>query len=91
MTVEILNPDSAVLGQLEGYWQRIATLIIWKAAKKRRVTLSAADMEQFQREFEAGGAVLLTHGHTDSIDFKIVTKAEADRIIAHDRTQRGNA
>jgi hypothetical protein len=34
---------------------------------------------------------LLTHGHIDSIEFKLVTRKEADRIIAYDKTQRGTA
>lgn len=90
MPVEVINPDSAVLSQVGEYWQKLAAMLVWKLARKG-VKISVKDMDAFQREYEAGGGVLLTHGHHDSIEFKIVTRAEAERIAAYDATQRGTA
>jgi hypothetical protein len=91
MTLNVLNPDSVILGQLEGQWQKLFVMLVWKLAREKGVTLTHKDMAAYQRDFEAGRAHFLTHGHFDSIEFKIVTAAEAQRLAAYDATQRGNA
>jgi hypothetical protein len=78
--------DAAVLDQLREHWQKVAALIVWKLAP-RGLTLTFKDIDSFPP-----GCVLFTHGHKDSIDFKIVTQAEAEQLAAHDaRTNRGCA
>lgn len=87
MTVNIVNPDNAALQQAEGNWMKFCALIVWKLAPKG-VHITSADMDRFAAE----GGLLLTHGHRDSFEFKIVTPVEAVRLAEHDAaTQRGRA
>lgn len=86
-----VNPDSTVLRQLDNHWQKIAAIIVWKLAGRERITISTADIEKFSAETERGEAVLLSHGHKDSIDFQIVDVAAAEKLAAHDAQQTGRA
>ena len=86
MTTKILNPDSTIMQQSEGHWQKYLMLVISKLAPAG-VTITVRDMEKLAGEER----ILLTHGHIDSIEFKLVTRAEAERLIAYDKTQRGTA
>jgi len=83
----VINPDSTILQQSEGHWQRYLTLVVWKLAKNG-VTITNNDIERFIAE---GEQILLTHGHVDSIEFKLITADEARRIAEYDRQQRGKA
>lgn len=86
MSANDLNPDSAILQQLDGQWQKIAAVLVWKLARNG-VTLTVGDFASFPKDH-----ALYTHGHRDSIDFKLVTMADAERLAAHDRsTNRGRA
>lgn len=93
MSVTVLNPDSTVLQQLQGHWQTIASILVWKLAPgENGVRVTAADMQAYADAVAKGEVVLYTHGHKDSIDFRIVTKEAAQRLTAHDRaTNRGRA
>lgn len=91
MSVEVVNPNSAILQQLEGQWQKMAMLILWKLAGKTKIRITDKDIAQFSRSFSPHGPALYTHGHVDSIEFQIVDKASADRLAAHDATMRGKA
>lgn len=84
MAVEILNPESTILQQVDGQWQKLLTLVVWKLAKEG-VTITHADMVQFAESKR----YLLTHGHHDSIEFKLVTQAEAKQLVALDRCKEG--
>lgn len=86
-----LNPDAVIVGQLREHWQKMAALLVWKLKGRERVRLTIEDMQRFLAEAQRGEAVLLTHGHPDSIEFAIVTEAEARQIAEHDRTTRGTA
>lgn len=85
MTVSILY-DAAVLDQVQAHWMKIAALLVWKLAPNG-VTLTAKEIESFPAD-----RVLLTHGHRDSFEFRLVTEADAARLAAHDAaTNRGTA
>lgn len=90
MTVQILNPDSTVLQQMEGHWQKIATLLVWKLARAG-VHITGQDMAEYGVQFAAGEAFLLTHGHHDSIELKIVSEIEARRLAEYDARFKGHA
>ena len=90
MSVTLVNPDSVVLAQVAGYWEKLFAMLVFKLAPTG-VTLTLKDMEHFRIASESGNAVLLTHGHYDSIEFKIVTQADAERLAAHDAAQKGSA
>lgn len=86
MTTNVINPDAAILQQLDGQWQKIAAILIWKLAPNG-VTLTHEDMERFPPDL-----ALYTHGHKESIDFKMVSMEEAQRLADHDKqTNRGRA
>lgn len=86
-----LTPDSAVMQQLDGQWQKLATFLLWKLAGRTKVKLTHEEMELCAAEFAPGIPVLFTHGHSDSIEFQVIDEASAARIVAHDQTMRGTA
>lgn len=86
MTVNVMNPDAAILQQLDGQWQKMCALLVWKLARQG-VTITDTEIDKCIGE---GELILLTHGHHDSIEFKLVTPAEAERIVAHDRSMHGH-
>lgn len=90
MNTEI-NPDSIMVRQADGQWQKFAAFILWKLKGREVVKITAEDMKAMAAEFEPGMAVVLVHGHSDSIDFSIVDEAAAHRIAAHSSTMRGSA
>lgn len=80
--------DAPILDQVREHWQRLATLIVWKVTHgKRSITISQQDILEFQKE----NRLLLTHGHVDSIEFKLITEEEAERIKAHQAQMKGTA
>jgi hypothetical protein len=88
----VINPDSVVLQQVEGHWQKLCGLILWKTVgRDKSVTVTLQDMQALADEFAPGIAVVLTHGHSDSLEFKLVDEAAARRLAAHDATMRGSA
>lgn len=80
MTVKKLN-DAPVLDQIEsiGYMKFMA-LLVHKLAPNG-VTITADDIAKFPP-----GGVLLSHGHYDGFEFRIVTQEEAERIAEHAAT-----
>lgn len=87
MHTKVLNPDSTMMQQSEGHWQKYLCLVIWKLAREG-VVITSADIIEFANQDKN---VLLTHGHIESIEFKLVTPAEAERIRNYDRKQKGTA
>ena len=87
----ILNPDSAILQQLDGQWQKVAALLLWKLAGVEKVTITCNDMEEMARQFHPGQPCIFTHGHQDSIDFQVLDEKAASRIAEFEATQRGSA
>lgn len=86
-----INPDSTVLQQTEGHWQKLATLILWKCVRRESVTITAEDIQRFEAEFAPGIPVLLTYGHQDSLEFRIVDEESAKRLAEHDHNLKGRA
>lgn len=92
MTVKVFNPDSTVLQQVDGHWQKIAAFIVWKLVPKgQSVSITAEDLRLIEKEFGLEGPTLLTHGNFDSLEFKIVSREEAVRLAEYDRKMRGHA
>lgn len=86
MSVDVINPDAAVLTQVQEHWMKIAALLVWKLAPNG-VTLTAKEIASFPHD-----RVLLTYGHRDSFEFKLVSESGAARLAAHDATtHRGTA
>lgn len=85
-----LNPDSVMLAQLDGHWQKVATFILWKIYGVRPVTITAKDIEKINAEYP-NGPILAVVGNSDSMTFQLVTEEQAKIMAAHDKTLRGNA
>lgn len=82
-----LNQDSTIIGQVEGYWQNLAAMLLFKLSKTEEVKVTADDIKTFQQS----GLVLLTHGHHDSIGFKLVTYHEAVSLAKYDAVLRASS
>ena len=89
--VEDLSPDSAVHAQLEGQWQKVAMLLLWKLAGREPVRITGEEMARFREEFAPGIPVLFTHGTGVALEFRLVDEASAQRILEHERSMRGTA
>lgn len=87
MHTKVLNPDSTMMQQSEGHWQKYLCFLIWKLAREG-VTITSEDITEFANQDKN---ILLTHGHIDSIEFKLVTHAEAERIRNYDANNKGTA
>ncbi|MFY9327816.1 MAG: hypothetical protein WAO76_07335 [Georgfuchsia sp.] len=88
MTVTKLN-DAEILQQLDGQWQKMAMLLLWKLAGRKMVTLTHMEIKAFNDEFSPGIPVMFTHGHSDSIDFQVIDEAAARVIAGHNATMQG--
>ena len=82
----VMNPESTIMQQTEGYWQNLAALLLYKLSKTEEVKIFSDDIVQFQQS----GLALLTHGHRDSISFKLVTHEEAVRLAQYDAERRAS-
>lgn len=74
---------SAVFQPPSGYWQELATLIVWKCARNG-VSITDKDMKRYEKEFAKHGAILITGGKPDRLTFRIVTKERARELYKYD-------
>ncbi len=86
-----INPESAMLQQVDGHWQKLAAMLLWKLAGTDVVRITAADIEALHAEYSPGMPVIFTHGTADALEFSIVDEATAQRLVAHDAGRVGNA
>ena len=88
MTSRKLNPDSTMLQQSDGQWMKYCGLILMKLSPDKPVVITMADITA---AMNGGEKFVLIHGHTDSVEFKMVTREEAERLAAYDATLGGTA
>ncbi len=74
---EILNPESTVMQQSQGMWQKYLALVLFKLSPNKSIDISIKDMERFEK-FHAQN--ILAHGHAESIEFSLVDDATAKRL-----------
>lgn len=87
-----ITPDSLMLRQVDGQWQKLCGLLLWKlAGRDKAVTVAAADIKAMHEAFEPGQATILVHGHTDSIEFKLISEADAHRLAIDEARKAGRA
>ena len=82
----VMNHESTIMQQTEGYWQNLAALLLYKLSKTEEVKIFSDDIIQFKQS----GLALLTHGHHDSVGFKLVTHEEAARLAQYDAERRAS-
>lgn len=76
-----MTPNAEILQQMEGHWQLMATMILWKLNGEKKLTITSEEMKQFREQFEKrGGAVMFAHGHKESIDFQVIDSEAATKI-----------
>jgi hypothetical protein len=87
-----ITPDSLMLRQADGQWQKFCGLLLWKlVGRDKAVTITAADIEACHKAFEPGAMTVLIHGHYDSIDFKLISERDAHRAAIEDARKGGHA
>lgn len=91
MSNNVMNPDSVMMQQAEGQWQKFALLMVAKYMADTGKKSLVIEADFIAETNERSDNVLCTHGHHDSIEFKLVTMAEAQRLVAYDAGMRGSA
>jgi hypothetical protein len=75
--------ERATLSELQGRWQKIACVLMWKLAKDG-ITLTPKDLAAVPSD-----RILLAHGHADDIEYRFVPRAEAKRIQDWEKDNEG--
>lgn len=78
-----MHKDKAGLAQLQGRWQKLCVVLLWKLAKDGVV------LKQLDRDAVPADKVLLAHGHREDIEYRFVPRAEAARIQKWERDNEG--
>lgn len=72
--------EAQILNQLEGHWQLMMIAIIEKLSPGAPVEITLDDLQMLQLKYAPGKAVLMTHGHERSIEFKVVSEEEGRQL-----------
>jgi hypothetical protein len=75
--------ERAGLLQLQGRWQKLACVLLWKLAKDGCVLMA------YDRDAVPADKVLLAHGHRDDLEYRFVARAEAARIQKFEKENEG--
>lgn len=84
-----MTERALVLDQLEGQWQKIVAVLVYKFAREKGVLLTVKDFLEFEKYMI--NRQLLTWGHYDSFEFRLVTPEEAERLAKHVESIGGKA
>jgi hypothetical protein len=77
-----INPEAEILQQLDGHWQQLLMVVLINIAPDG-VTITDEDVMKAANAFPtSGGPVIMTHGHKDSIELKVISGAEARHLAA---------
>lgn len=77
------HQERATSSQLQGRWQKIAAVLLWKLAKDGVV------LTRWDRDQVPGDKVLLAHGHAQDIEYRFCPRAEAQAIAKWERDNEG--
>lgn len=72
-----------ILQQLDGQWQKIACALMYKLSRESPVIITHKDLAELQAYMRDGDKHLLTWGHADSVELRIVTLEKARELAAH--------
>jgi hypothetical protein len=75
--------EKAGISQLQGRWQKIAIVLLWKLAKDGVV------LGQWDRDAVPADKTLLAHGHEQDIEYRFVPRLEAVRIANWEKENEG--
>lgn len=85
------DPRAFILQQLDGKWQSIAMALMFKLSRDKPVVITGKDLEALHRFLGDGDRQLLTWGHKDSIELRIMKREDAERLAAHAEESGGKA
>jgi hypothetical protein len=77
--------EKAGVSALEGKWQKIAAVVLWKLAPNG-VTVMRADKDALPDD-----KTLLMHGHADDLELRFVPRTEAQRIARWEADNEGKS
>lgn len=83
------DPRAFILQQLDGHWQKIAMALMFKLSREKSVVLTTKDLQALATFIADGDKQLLTWGHRDSIELRIMKREDAERLAAHVESQGG--
>lgn len=75
--------EKAGVSQLQGRWQKIAVVLLWKLAK------DGVMLGQTDRDAVPAHLTLLAHGHEQDIEYRFVPRSEAQRIARWEKDNEG--
>lgn len=75
--------EKASVSQLQGRWQKIAVVLLWKLAKDGVV------LGQWDRDTVPADKTLLAHGHAQDIEYRFCDRTEAQRIAKWEKENEG--
>jgi hypothetical protein len=76
--------ERAGVSQLQGRWQKLGVVLLWKLTRDEGLVLTRAD-----RTAVPGDQKLLTRGTHDAVEFRFIPTAEAIRIAKWERDNEG--
>lgn len=74
-----------ILQQLDGQWQKLCAAVLYKLSRGAPVLITTRDLEELYDFMQTHQ--LLTWGHKDSIELRLVTPERAREIAAHVEAQ----
>jgi len=78
-----LGGRKAGVSQLQGRWQKLAVVLLWKLAK------DGCTLMGYDRDAVPADKVLLAHGHAQDLEYRFVDRDEARRIAAWEKENEG--
>jgi hypothetical protein len=75
--------QKATVSEMQGRWQKIAMVLLWKLAKDG-ITLTPADLSAVPDD-----QMLLAHGHANDIEYRFLPIMEALAIAKHEKDNEG--
>lgn len=75
--------EAATVDQVEGRWQKIACVLLWKMAKDG-ITINLTD-----RSCVPTDRILMASGHANDIEYRFLPRSEAAAIQKQERDHRG--
>lgn len=78
-----------IFQQLDGEWQKLCAAIIYKLSRNAAVVITLRDLEELAEFMQTHQ--MLTWGHSDSIEFRLVTPERARELAAHVESLGGRA
>jgi hypothetical protein len=81
MNEQPTDTRALILQQLDGQWEKIACALIFKLSRNAPVVISHSDLERLGEFMKS--RQLLTWGHHDSIELRLVTPERGAEIVKH--------